>query len=130
MIGCESTMTKDKDLGNGPAKTFPGLLRVVLDTSLPKALIAALHSGGDALDSGALARASPGIVELLRATGAEKVSPVYELSPQEVDEDKYGFARELKLYLGPGIDAELAVQALSRSPFVESCRISGIRSVS
>jgi len=114
-------MSTGKDPSSAGTESFSGLLRVVLGERVPADVVRAVHRGEDIEHLGAE------IAELFRSCGGHKVSPVYELSPEEVSTDKYGFARELKLYLGPGSDPDRAVEILSKSPSVASVRASSLR---
>ncbi len=90
--------------------------RTAWSLSVPVATLQSLHASElDASDSQEIA-------DLFRSVGGERLSPVYELSLREVAEDTYGFAREFKLILRPGSDAQEAMDILSRSSFVKSVK--------
>ncbi len=69
------------------------------------------------------------IQELINAAGGDKLTPVYELSQEEIMQDKYGFARAFKLSLKPETELNQAIEILQCSPFVESVRPVGIQRI-
>ena len=64
----------------------------------------------------------PPLGELVARAGAASLRPVYELSAEEIAEDKYGFAREFSLTLKPGSDLDAASALLAASDLVEEVR--------
>jgi hypothetical protein len=96
------------------SSTVPGLLRVTFSDNLSPLTLQKIHTGGLAAEIPADLR------ELLIAAGCIEISGVYHLKPEEVYNDKYGFAREFKVVLKAGCDVERSIQTLTASPLVES----------
>ena len=66
------------------------------------------------------------IKKIITDAGGEILTPVYQLSTEEIIHDNYGFARTFKLYLKPSIDREQAIKILQNSPLIEKVKPVGI----
>jgi hypothetical protein len=91
-------------------------LRVQFSHSVSTETLSVLHAAG--LEGGLPTE----LRDLMQAVGGERISSVYRLSPEEIADDKYGFAREFKLYLQAGRDVNQAIELLRQSSLVESAR--------
>ncbi len=93
-----------------------GQLRVQFSAAVSTETLKVLHTVGLAGDLPA------DLTDLMQAVGGEWLSSVHRLSPEEIADDKYGFAREFKLYLQAGRDVDQVIELLRQSPLVESVR--------
>jgi hypothetical protein len=59
------------------------------------------------------------IKEFLKTPGVSKMSPVYKMSQDEIDTDKYGFSREFLLYLKESSDQKEVFDLISCSPLIK-----------
>ena len=99
-----------------PESTVGPQLRVQFSDAVSTKTLNVLHAAG-------LAGDLPGdLTELIQMVGVEKLSSVHQLSSQEIADDKYGFAREFKLYLRAGREVDRAVESLRESPLVKSAQ--------
>jgi hypothetical protein len=92
------------------------LLRVQFSDAVSTETLQVLHTAGLEGDLPSELR------ELVQAVGGERISSVHRLSPQEIADDTYGFAREFKLQVQVERDAEQAIDLLKRSPLVKNAR--------
>lgn len=98
------------------ANTAGGMLRLTLSKAVDPEALATLHSAG-------MAGPLPGALAALFAqAGVAEISGVHTLSPAELADDRYGFAREFSVVLKPGISPDAAAELLRRSPLVESVK--------
>ena len=88
-------------------------MRVKLSPQVGADALARLHGGRFE---------APPFGELFARAGAAALRPVYDLSAEEIAEDKYGFAREFSLTLKPGSDLDAASALLAASDLVEEVR--------
>ncbi|WP_261892619.1 hypothetical protein [Acaryochloris marina] len=95
-------------------------LQVIFSNDVELEALQALHQVG--LDDQGLVL----LKELIHAAGGDKLSPVYELSAEEIRNDKYGFAKSFKLFLKPEQDIDDAIHHLQSSPWIESVNPVGI----
>ena len=92
------------------------MLRVKLSAGVAPEVLLLLHGGPH---QGAPPAA---LGALLARVGVVAAKPVYELSPDEIADDKYGFAREFSLTLRPGMEPDAAAALLKASDLVEEAR--------
>ena len=59
---------------------------------------------------------------LFQAAGVIRLSEVHRVSDGEIENDRYGFAREFVCHLRPGGDANAAVAILQQSPLIRKAR--------
>jgi hypothetical protein len=93
-----------------------GQLRVQFSDRVSTETLKVLHAAGLAGDVPA------DLTELIQAVGGASISSVHHLSEEEITDDKYGFARDFKLYLQAGREVDPAIESLKKSPLVKSAR--------
>jgi len=69
----------------------------------------------------------PVVSDLLAQANIKRLSEVYQVTQDEVESDKYGFAREFVCYLNDGCKPESAIKVLEKSPLVKAVRTSALR---
>lgn len=78
------------------------------------ATLASLRRGGLA------AASTSDLATALRAAGGQELRAVYQLTEEELVNDRYGFAREFVLSLREGVGVEAARHTLESSPLIRS----------
>lgn len=101
--------------------TVPNLLHINFSNAVASDVLLSLHTEGL---NGEKVRQ---IKELIQNVGGEQLSPIYELSAKEITQDRYGFAREFKLYLKPNINLNEAIEILQHSTMIENAKPIGIK---
>jgi len=61
--------------------------------------------------------------QVVMDAGARDITCVYEMTANEVADDKFGLAREFKIYLRPEVDADAATKILKRSGLVDEAAV-------
>ncbi len=105
-----------KKPGMSEFPSAPNLLRVKFSDAITSDTLQMLHT------TGLTDKVPHNIRELIHAAGGERISSVYQLSLEEINHDKYGFACEFKLYLQDKTDVNAAIETLRRSPLVKSVK--------
>ena len=94
----------------------PCVLRVVLSHEVDAPTLQRLHR------EGLTATGQPELQALIRAVGGERLSPVYPLSPEEIADDSYGFARDFQLFLRADASTEAAIEIIQQSSLIKEVK--------
>jgi hypothetical protein len=105
------------------AETALNLLQLKFSDLIETEILNILHT------SGLNDERTTAIQKLIETAGGDRLVPIYELSQEEIMQDKYGFARVFKLYLKPDTNPNRAIEILQSSPSVESVSPVGIQKI-
>ena len=109
--------------GRSQLMTGLNVLQINFSNCIEAEILWSLHTNDLSND-----RVTP-IQELIKAAGGDKLMPVYELSQEEIMQDKYGFARSFKLSLKPETDLNKAIEILQSSSLIERVKPVGIQKI-
>jgi len=62
------------------------------------------------------------VSEVIRRAGGKELKPVYQLKPEELDNDEYGFAREFTVWLSEESNPAQSLELLRSSPWFDEVR--------
>ena len=65
--------------------------------------------------------------ELFRTAWVARISAVHRLSSEEIQNDRYGFARDFKLYIRAGYQPDTAIEKLKSSFLVQDAKPIALR---
>lgn len=99
----------------------PRVLRVEFSNLVSPESLGVLHTSGLTDD------VPQRLIDLIQKAGGEKIKSVYKMSLDEIFSDKYGFAREFKVYLNTSANIEEAIKVLSGSHLVKSVKPIALR---
>ena len=92
------------------------VLRIVLSASVNVDTLKVLHT------SGLTGNLPQQLRDILQNAGSEQMSSVYQLSAEEIINDKYGFACEFKVTLKTSADMDTAIILFKNSSLIKEVK--------